>query len=65
MMGLNPLHDWWKISTYTKWYHYFWAMPLIAIVIAVAWTVITVGGIVFGVVDWFKKIIKIFKRGLV
>ncbi|WP_257151673.1 hypothetical protein [Bacillus pseudomycoides] len=40
MMGINPLHEWWKIGSYTKWYHYFGGMPLIAIVIGVAWAAI-------------------------
>ncbi|SCL90334.1 Protein of unknown function [Bacillus wiedmannii] len=23
MIELNPLHEWWKMSSSTKWYHYF------------------------------------------
>lgn len=41
MMGLNPLDEWWKIGSYTKWYHYLWAMPLIAICLGIAWVIIT------------------------
>ncbi|WP_176549030.1 hypothetical protein [Bacillus pseudomycoides] len=55
MMGINPLHEWWKMGSYTKWYHYFCGMPLIAIVIGFAWAAITVGGFIFGVIDGFKK----------
>lgn len=55
MMGINPLHEWWKMGSYTKWYHYFCGMPLIAIVIGFARAAITVGGFIFGVIDGFKK----------
>lgn len=51
MMGLNPLHEWWKMKSYTKWYHYFWAMPLIAIGLSIAWVFYT---IVDGI-DSFRK----------
>ncbi|PIH58258.1 hypothetical protein [Paenibacillus sp. LK1] len=30
-MGINPFSNMFKFSGYTKWYHYFWAMPLACI----------------------------------
>jgi cytochrome bd-type quinol oxidase subunit 1 len=33
MWGINPLDGFWKMNKYTKWYHYFWAMPLMSIVV--------------------------------
>lgn len=32
MLGsFNPLEGWWKMSSYSKWYHYFWLMPIVAV----------------------------------
>ncbi|EJR71374.1 hypothetical protein [Bacillus cereus] len=63
MIGLNLLDEWWKISNYTKWYHYIWGMPLIAIIIGVAFVVISIAGIVSSflsaLMDLFKEIRKI------
>ncbi|MBJ7997709.1 hypothetical protein JDS75_24940 [Bacillus cereus] len=59
MMGLNPLDEWWKMSSYTKWYHYLWAMPLIAIVIGVAFVVISIAGIVS---SFFSALIELFRE---
>ncbi|HHB3508217.1 TPA: hypothetical protein ACORDH_005358 [Bacillus cereus] len=42
MLGLNPFHEWWKISSYTKRYHYFWLMPLIAVFLGLAWGVLKI-----------------------
>ncbi|MHA4074562.1 hypothetical protein [Bacillus cereus] len=59
MMGFNPLHEWYKIDSYTKWYHYLWAMPLIAIVISVAFVVISIVGIVS---SFLSALIHLFKE---
>ncbi|MES5938831.1 MULTISPECIES: hypothetical protein [unclassified Bacillus cereus group] len=42
MIGLNPLHEWWKMSSYTKWYHNFWLTPIIAVFLGIAWVVLTI-----------------------
>lgn len=43
------------MKSYTKWYHYFLGIPLIAVTIGIAWIVITVDGFIFGVIDWLKR----------
>ncbi|MGU7369188.1 hypothetical protein [Bacillus cereus] len=43
------------MKSYTKWYHYFWEMPLIAIGLAVAWVALTIFDTVCGLIDSFKK----------
>jgi hypothetical protein len=38
MIGdFNPLGGWWKMSNYSKWYHYLWLMPTLAIIWVFLW----------------------------
>ncbi len=30
-MFIDPFKDMFKIKAYTKWYHYFWMMPLVSL----------------------------------
>ncbi|WP_180227230.1 hypothetical protein [Bacillus thuringiensis] len=55
MMNFNPFYEWWKRDSYVSWWRYLIGMPLIAIVIGLAWIVITIINVVYGVIDCFKK----------
>ncbi len=55
MMNFNPFYEWWKRDSYVSWWRYLVGMPLIAIVIGVAWVVITVGGPILGLIEWIKN----------
>jgi len=54
-MGFNPFHEWWKRDGYVSWPAYLIGMPLITIVIVIAWIVITVGGPILGLIQWVKN----------
>ena len=54
-MNFNPFYEWWKRDSYVSWWRYLIGMPLIAIVIGLAWIVITIINVVYGVIDCFKN----------
>lgn len=33
LFWVNPFEDMFNIKSYTKWYHYFWAMPLMCLLL--------------------------------
>lgn len=49
------LHEWWKMKSYSKWYHYFWLMPLIAIFLCVTSMVNAFEDMVSTVINAFRK----------
>lgn len=40
LFWINPFDEMFNIKSYTKWYHYFWAMPLTAILFCVCWVAV-------------------------
>jgi len=55
MMNLNPFHEWWKREGYVSWTAYLIGMPIITIVIVIAWIVITIANTLYGLINFFKK----------
>ena len=51
MWGFNSDKDIFKMSNYTKWYHYFWVMPMMAIFILY----IRTDNFIYGIVEKFKS----------
>lgn len=52
MMGLNPFDNWWKPSSYVKWYYYLIGLILFGIVLGIAWVTIAIADFVSSI---FRK----------